>query len=296
VTPVKPPANGWHWMEWWAELVGTAVLLSAIVTAKDRAIRGGPPWSDPAITIAIIGTTAGFAVLVISVSPLGRRSGAHLNPAVTIGMWLQKVTGRADLAGYCTAQLAGGVAGVLAARAWGSQVARTPVHWAVIAPAAWMPSAAAAGIEAAVTFAQLLLVFAVLSSSRHHQWAPPVAGVTLAVSIIAVGPLTGAGFSPVRGLAPDLMAGAYPMVWIYLAGPVAGGAAAAAAILAWGRRPVTGKLRHDPAVTCHMRCGRPHRIKADPDPALALQLPLARMAHFRHDSAARARDRAGQAG
>ena len=78
--------NGWHWKEWWAELAGTAVLLFAIVTARYWAIRGGPPWSDQAVTITIIGATAGLAVLAISVSPLGRRSGAHLNPAVTIGL------------------------------------------------------------------------------------------------------------------------------------------------------------------------------------------------------------------
>jgi aquaporin Z len=262
VTPAKPPVNGWHWKEWWAELIGTAVLLFAIVSARYWAIRGGPPWSGQAATIAIIATTAGLAVLAVSVSPLGRRSGAHLNPAVTVGMWLQKVTGRADLAGYCTAQVAGSIAGVAAARAWGPTVARAAVHWAVIAPAAWMPSAAAAGIEAGATFVQLLLLFAVLASARYHQWAPVVAGVMLAVFIIAVAPLSGGGFSPVRGLGPDLLAGTYPALWIYLAGPVAGGAAAAAVVLACHRRPITGKLCHAPAIDCHMRCGLPHRVTA----------------------------------
>ncbi len=264
MTPVKPPANGWHWKEWAAELAGTAVLLFAIVTAKYWTIRGGPPWSDPAVTIAIIGAAAGLAVLGVSVSPLGRRSGAHLNPAVTAGLWLQKVAGRADLAGYCTAQIAGGIAGVAAARAWGPRVARAPVHWAVISPATWMPPVPAAGIEAAATFVLLLLVFAVLASSRRHQWAPVVAGGTLTASIIAVAPLSGGGFSPVRALAPDLAAHAYPALWIYFAGPVVGSAAAAAAVLAWGRRPVTGKLRHDPAVDCQMRCELPHRAEMAP--------------------------------
>jgi aquaporin Z len=86
VTPVKPPADGWHWMDWWAVVADTAVLLFAIVTAGYWAIRGVPAWSDPAATIAIIGMAAGQAVLGVSVSPLGRRSGAYLNPAVTIGL------------------------------------------------------------------------------------------------------------------------------------------------------------------------------------------------------------------
>ncbi len=92
----------------------------------------------------------------------------------------------------------------------------------------------AVGIEAAATFIQLLLVF-------------------------TRGPAQRRGLSRVRALAPDLAADAYPALWIYFADPVAGSAAAAAAILAWGRRPVTGKLRHDPAIDCQMRCGLPHQ-------------------------------------
>ncbi len=203
-------------------------------------------------------------MVAVSFNPLGRRSGAHLNPAVTIGLWLQQVTGRADLVGYCTAQVVGGIAGVATARAWGLRVAGAPVHWAVIAPASWMSPAAAVGVEAGATFVQLVLVFAVLVSVRYHQWAPLVAGVMLAMFIVAVAPLSGGGFSPVRGLAPDVVAGTYPALWIYLAGPVAGGAAAAGAVLAWGRRPITGKLCHDPAIDCQMRCGLPHRIKVAP--------------------------------
>jgi hypothetical protein len=83
----------------------------------------------------------------------------------------------------------------------------------------------------------------------------------LMTCIIAVAALSGGGFSPVRGLAPDLVADAYRVLWIYVIGPIAGSPTAAAAVLARGRRPVTGKLRHDPAVDCHMRCGLPHRTE-----------------------------------
>jgi glycerol uptake facilitator-like aquaporin len=136
-------------------------------------------------------------------------------------------------------------------------VTRAPAHWAVIAPAGWMP-AAAAGVEVGATFAQLMLVFAVLVTIGYHQWAPLVAGVMLAAFIVAVAPVSGGGFSPVRGLAPDVVADAYPALWIYLAGPVAGGAGAAGAVLAGGQRPITGKLCHDPAIYCHTRCGLLH--------------------------------------
>jgi aquaporin Z len=262
MSSVRLATNGWHWKEWEAELAGTAVLLFAVVTAKYWAVRAGPPFSDPTIRVTIVGTVAGLVVVGVAFSPLGRRSGAHLNPAVTIGLWLQKVTGRADLAGYCAAQIIGGIVGVAAARAWGPRVADATVHWAVIAPAARINEATAAAVEAGATFAQLVLVFGVLASRRYHQWAPVVAGVLLTTFIVALAPVSGAGFNPVRGLAPDVLANVYPAIWIYFVGPLAGSAAAAAAVIAWGRRPVTGKLYHDPAISCHMRCALPHRAAA----------------------------------
>lgn len=120
ITPGDRSAkDGWHWKEWWVELTGTAAVLLLIVTTRFWAIHGGAPWSDPIATLTIIAVTAGLSVIAISFSPLGRRSGAHLNPAVTFGLWLQKVSGRADLIGYCAAQIAGCVLGVAAARVWG---------------------------------------------------------------------------------------------------------------------------------------------------------------------------------
>jgi Major intrinsic protein len=133
-------------------------------------------------------------------------------------------------------------------------------HWEEI----WQRPRNQTAIEAAATFIQLLLVFAVLASVRFHRWAPLVTGVMLTAFIITVAPLSGGGFSPVRALAPDVPAGAYPALWIYLAGPVTGSVAAAGVVLAWGGRPVTGKLRHDPAIDCQMRCGLPHRTEAVP--------------------------------
>jgi aquaporin Z len=76
----------------------------------------------------------------------------------------------------------------------------------------------------------------------------------LTAGIVVLGPVSGGGFNPVRGLAPDVLAGAYPAVWIYVAGPLLGAALAAGAFAAARRRPVTGKVFHDPAFVCHLRC------------------------------------------
>jgi aquaporin Z len=255
---IREAENGWHWKEWLAEAAGTAILLFAVVTAKDLAVRAGPPFSVLPMRAAILGLASGLAVAAVAVSALGRRSGAHLNPALTLGLWLQRTVSPADLAGYWVAQLAGAAAGVSLARLWGPAVTRRHVDWALIHPAPWLAEPAAAGIECGVTLLQFSVVFILLSSQRHHIWAPAVSGGLLAVAIFLLTPVTGAGINPVRGLAPDLLASTYPAVWIYIAGPFAGAGLAAAAAISSNRQPVTGKLRHDPSIPCHMRCALPH--------------------------------------
>jgi len=257
VTVTLAAQNGWHWKEWLAEGAGTAILLLAVVTAKDLAVRAGPPASSPPLRNVIVALAASAVVGVVAVSAMGRRSGAHLNPALTFGLWLQRTVSSADLAGYCTAQFAGALLGVTLARLWGPTVSRAPVDWAVTRPAPSVPQPAAACLEGAATLVQLSVVFFLLSSRRRHQWTPAAAAAILAVAIVVLAPISGAALNPARGLAPDFLAGAYPGVWIYLAAPMLGAALAAQALRVSRRRPVTGKLRHDPSVECHMRCTLP---------------------------------------
>jgi aquaporin Z len=264
MTGADAPENGWHWPEWVAEFVGTGVLLFAVVTAKDLAVRAGPPFGDLPWRVVIVAVVAGLAVLAIAISPLGRRSGAHLNPAVTLGFWCQRTVAAGDLTGYCLAQSAGGVTGVALAAVWGPSVASPDVRWALIAPGEGFPTAGAAGLELAATGLQLALVYALLSSRRLRRAAPAAAAVSLAVAIVVLAPTSGAGFNPVRALAPDVLAGAYPAWWVYVVGPLLGSVAAALVLRAGRWRPLTGKLHHDPSITCHMHCELPHAPAARP--------------------------------
>jgi glycerol uptake facilitator-like aquaporin len=264
-TVTLAPQNGWHWKEWLAEGGGTAILLFTIVTAKDLAVRAGPPVGSLPWRNVIMALAAGAAVGVVAVSAIGRRSGAHLNPAVTFGLWLQRTVSAADLTGYVLAQLSGAVAGVALARLWGPTVTQAPVDWARVKPAPLIPQPAAAGLECVAVLVQLSVVFIVLSSRRFHQWAPAVSGVMLAAAVLVLAPVSGGGINPVRALAPDDLAGAYAGVWIYLVGPLLGAALAAVALRVSRRQPVTGKLRHDPSIECHMRCTLPGPPGHGPD-------------------------------
>lgn len=261
------PHNGWHWKEWLAECAGTAVLLFVVVTAKDLAARAGPPLSSLPWRNLITALAAGAAVALVAVSAMGRRSGAHLNPALTFGLWLQRTVSAADLGGYLIAQLSGAALGVALARLWGPTVTRPPVTWALVMPAPTITRLVAAGLECGAVLVQLSVVFFLLSSQRLHQWAPAASGALLAAAVFVLAPLSGGGINPARALAPDDLAGAYPGVWIYLAGPLLGATLAAATLRAGRRQPVTGKLRHDPSIESHMRCMLARQPTDGPDQA-----------------------------
>ncbi|GAA1391571.1 aquaporin [Catellatospora chokoriensis] len=251
-----PPCGGWHWKEWGAEFTGTALLLYILVTARYGTVRAG---FDPLAQLAIVGTTAAVVGVAVAVSPLGARSGGHLNPALTFGLWLQRVVSTSDLGAYVVAQCAGAVLGVAAARMWGPAIAGRQVNWAVVEPRARLSPPQLALVEAAAVGGIFVIVFVLLASARYHRWAAPVSGLVLVAAVCAAGQVSGAGFNPARVLGSDVMAGALrPEHWIYWVGPMAGAAVAAAVAAGCRRRPVTGKLRHDASIRCWMRCDLPH--------------------------------------
>lgn len=146
---------------------------------------------------------------------LARRTGAHMNPAVTFAAG----TPAREAGAYVLAQTAGAFAASLLLLAIfrersGSLGATVPA--AGQATAFWL--------EAAMTFA---LVLAVLRLPGKH--VPAAAGAIVALEAIFAGPLTGASMNPVRSLAPALVSGRTAGLWLYLVAPMLGGWAAAAA-------------------------------------------------------------------
>jgi aquaporin Z len=107
----QPAVGGWHWVEWLCEYAGTLFQLflgfGAVALFETPAsplyVRLGSPW----LRLVVIGLCFGLLAAAVAVSPVGRRSGAHLNPAVTLGFWANGHTSPHDLAGYAVAQTLG---------------------------------------------------------------------------------------------------------------------------------------------------------------------------------------------
>jgi Major intrinsic protein len=115
---LRPRAAG----DWGAEAVGTAVLVLGALSAVAFVLGEGSPLAElpMSLRLAITGVLVGVCVALIAVSPLGRLSGAHINPAVTLRFWIVRMVPLRDLVGYIGAQLAGAVVGAYLFRwSWG---------------------------------------------------------------------------------------------------------------------------------------------------------------------------------
>jgi MIP family channel proteins len=210
-----------------AEAAGTFVLVLAITSAAVAAALSrpvaGPPYGSLAVPVA------GGLALAIAVASLGHISGAHLNPAVTLGLAVNRHFPWTCAPAYLIAQFTGAIAA--AAVTWdlyGDQ-ARSIARLGATVPAAGVPVGRVAAAEAVVTFVLVLVVVAVATDSRVPRGIAAMAiGAALAVAIVIAGPVSGAGVNPARAIAPMILAGQFPDWWAYLAAPVAGGVVAVA--------------------------------------------------------------------
>ncbi len=243
-------AGGWHPVDWVCEFGGTAfqLFVGFCMVALMESPRSPVSSALPAgLRLVLIGTAFGLLAAAVALSPAGRRSGAHLNPAVTVGFFLRGHTPGRDVLGYVAGQVAGAV---VAAAAFAAALPRwsASVSSARTAPAQALTGWAAAGIEAALTLGLVLTIFLMVSSPRTARWTPAVVTGVLAGLIWAGAPRTGASMNPARTIGPDLVSGQWPAIWVYLVGPVAGALLAVGVFaLAGDRRTLTAKLFHDPS-------------------------------------------------
>ena len=197
---------------------GTAVAVGAILTRP----TAGPAYDSLAIALAF-----GLALAAV-VAAIGHVSGAHVNPAVTLGM---AATGKFPwryAPVYVGAQLVGAVLAACATWITFGGPARVEAKLAATYPAQGVGDLQAFIVEVLITFVLVFVVMAVATDDRAPAAIAPIAvGFALAVGVFIAGPATGGAVNPARALGPMIVAGDLTSFWLYVLGPIVGGVLAA---------------------------------------------------------------------
>ena len=194
---------------------------------------------------------------LVAVSPLGRRSGAHLNPVVTVAFWLRRHVHVVDLVGYIVAQTLGALAGAAVVRLWWGSTALS-VRLGVTEPGHGLGPLAAASVEGLMTAILVLTILVMVSSAARARWTPLALWLVIALLVWQGAPWTGTSLNPARSLAPAALLGRYRYLWVYLIGPLSGAVVAVVAFACIpGTETMTAKVYHDPRYASTMRSTLP---------------------------------------
>jgi glycerol uptake facilitator-like aquaporin len=186
---------------------------------------GAAPW-ELHLRVTAVSMTVGLIIVGFVRSRPGRYSGAHMNPAITLALYVFGTTSARRAAPYLVAQCAGSVAAAVLTRVvWGDAVSDAPVRWAVVLPGSGWTWSGVALVEAAV----LAAIVGVLCWTTVRRPAWPVAwivGAMFGVQGSVLGTLSGGSANPARQLGPALLSGQLHLLAVYLLAPAAGGMAA----------------------------------------------------------------------
>jgi aquaporin Z len=256
-------ASALHWPEYLMEAAELALfMMSACFFAVLLEYSGSPARQaipDPFARRLLGGVAMAATAISIIYSPWGKRSGAHMNPALTLTFLRLKKIEPADALFYGVAQFLGGIAGVAGAFLFlGMAVSNRAVRFAVTqpGPAGWKAAFVA---EAAIAFVLALTVLAVSNSKGLSRYTPLFAESLIAVYIIFESPLSGMSMNPARTFGSALFANSFDGLWLYFVAPPIGMLLAAELFVA---------VRSNRAV----HCAKFHHDNSDANGAAAMNL------------------------
>ena len=256
-----------HWPEYLIEAwaLGT-FMISAGVFAVLLDYSGSPlhqAISDATTRRVLGGLAMGLTAIALIYSPWGQRSGAHMNPAVTLTFWRLGKIKRWDALFFAIAQFGGGLVGVLlVARVLGDAFTGAPVNYAATMPGPLGPWVA---LTAEIVIAALLMltVLTVSNTPRFARYTGLCAGVLVASYISVEAPLSGMSMNPARSFASAAPALMWQHFWIYVIAPALGMLAGAQIYLFVRTRARIGcaKLLHPTHQRC-IHCGYEPRSRS----------------------------------
>jgi len=209
-----------EWRRLFSEVMGTFLLLLVAAGAGMMNAAFGDPISRTAAVVA-----PGLMVMAMILF-MGRVSGAHFNPAVSVAFALRGDFPWRRVPGYIVAQFVGAVLAVLLLQAIIGESAANGATY----PAQSTTDVAAFLMEVLLTFGLVSVILGTASGAQNIGIIGALGvGGYVALAGLWASPLSGASMNPIRSLAPDLVANDFTAYWVYLAGPLLGAALAVVA-------------------------------------------------------------------
>ena len=207
-----------------AEFLGTFFLCFAGIAA----ILSGTPAVGAGGGLVAIALAHGLA-LSVAVNAFGGISGAHFNPAVTIGMAVTRRIGPAAAGVYIVVQLAAAVVASLVCRAMFPPEAVQQGMLGLPLPQAWVSTSGLLLGEIVMAFILMTAIYgtAIDERGRAVKIGGFGIGLTVAFNIMAAGAVTGASMNPARSFGPALVSGIWDFHIYYWIGPIIGAVLAA---------------------------------------------------------------------
>lgn len=213
-----------------AEFIGTLWL---VLGGCGSAVLAANFTSEPFIGIGLVGVSFAFGLTVLTIAyALGRISGAHLNPAVTIGLWAGGRVESSMVLPYITAQILGGIAGAgilyLIATGNGSDIGGFAANgYGEHSPGGYNMTAAFI-TEFVMTFMFIIIIFGATEKDRAREVFAGIAiGLALTLIHLISIPVTNTSVNPARSIsqAVFVQGWAIEQVWLFIAAPILGAAA-----------------------------------------------------------------------
>lgn len=239
-----------HWPEYLMEAGEVAVFMFCVCVFATLLQHPSSPLRYAIVSGTIRRTLMGFAVgatvVAIIMTPWGKQSGGHFNPAITLTFYrLGNVAGW-DALFYVAAQFCGAVAGVTAATYLLHGAPANPaVRFAATEPGVYGSSTAFVA-EFVISFVLMLTILSVSNRDKIARNTPYFVGALYVIFIAVESPLSGTSMNPARTFGPALYGGYWHTLWIYFVAPTLGMLVASEGFLKICNcaPPVCAKLHH----------------------------------------------------
>src|SRR5271165_2681353 len=196
-----------HWPEYMIEGVClglfmiSACAFSALLEHPASPVRASVMSAN--VRRFLIALAMGMTAILLIYSPMGQRSGAHMNPATTLTFYRLGKVARWDAVFYVLSQFGGGVLGVLVSFAlMGATLAHRNVNFAITHPGMRGESVAFVA-EICITFLLMTVILSVSNSDKYARFTGLAAGVLVMLFIAFEAPLSGMSMNPARSFASD---------------------------------------------------------------------------------------------